>query len=209
MSRNLNLSTESSMGSLLYAFAWFLFALVHSLLARPSLQEKFESHVKSWYRLLYNLLALISVAIVLVAGRSWLSDNRFAMFDNQLVEIFSLVVQLLGLVVLVLAFASYDKGRFIGITQVITGERVSSATNEPLQRSGLNRWMRHPLYTGAFLVLWGGAISLLGFWTAIWGTLYLVIGSRFEERKLINIYGDDYRRYQQDVPQFFPRLKKV
>ena len=58
-------------------------------------------------------------------------------------------------------------------------------------------------------MLWGGAISLLGFWTAIWGTLYLVIGSRFEERKLVNIYGDDYQRYQQDVPQFFPRLKKV
>ena len=195
------------MGSLLYAFAWLLFALVHSLLARPSIQEKFESHVKCWYRLLYNLLAFISVAIVLVVGRSWLNSNRFALLDNQLVVIFSLVVQLLGLVVLVLAFASYDKGRFIGITQVITGERVSSAINEPLQRSGLNRWMRHPLYTGAFLVLWGGAISLLGLWTAIWGTLYLVIGSLFEERKLVITYGDDYRRYQQEVPQFFPRLK--
>ena len=197
------------MGSLLYAFAWFLFAAVHSLLARPSVQGKFESYVKSWYRLFYNLLALISVAIVLMVGKSWLSHNRFAIFDNQPVEIFTIVVQLLGFVVLVLAFASYDKGRFIGITQVMTGERVSSATNEPLQRSGLNRWVRHPLYTGAFLVLWGGAISLLGVWTAIWGTLYLVIGSRFEERKLVNIYGDDYQRYQQDVPQFFPRLKKV
>jgi len=196
------------MGSLLYAFAWLLFAAVHSLLARPPVQKKIESYVKSWYRLLYNLLALTSVAIVLMAGKSWLSNKRFAIFENQPAEIFTFVVQLLGFVVLVLAFASYDKGRFIGITQVITGERVSSATNEPLQRSGLNRWVRHPLYTGAFLVLWGGSISLLGVWTALWGTLYLVIGSLFEERKLVNTYGDDYLRYQQDVPQFFPRLKK-
>ena len=106
--------------------------------------------------------------------------------------------------VLLAALAKYDLGRFSGITQLFTGERVSAVSNEPLQISGLNKRVRHPLYTGAFLLLWGGAINSFELWTAIWGSVYLVIGTVFEERKLVSIYGDDYRRYQQQVPRYFP-----
>ena len=106
----------------------------------------------------------------------------------------------------VLALSMYDLGRFSGITQLITGEKTSSASNEPLQRQFLNRWVRHPLYTAAFFLLWGGATSTLGLWTAIWGTIYLIIGTLFEERKLVRIYGNDYRIYQREVPRYFPAL---
>ena len=105
-----------------------------------------------------------------------------------------------------LALSMYDIGRFSGITQAITGEKLSSTSNEPLQRRFLNRWVRHPLYTAAFLLLWGGAVSTLGLWTAVWGTLYLIIGTFFEEQKLVRIYGDDYRLYQREVPKYFPPI---
>lgn len=130
----------------------------------------------------------------------------FAVFEYELLSVLTNGIRLVGLIVLVVAFASYDIGRFVGITQLITGERISSSPNEPLQRNGLNRWVRHPLYTGAFLMLWGGAISIFDIWTAIWGTTYLVIGTKFEERKLVKIYQDEYLNYQREVPRYFPRL---
>ena len=113
-------------------------------------------------------------------------------------------IKILGYIVLLVALLKYDVGRFAGITQLFTGERVSASTSEPLQKQGLNRWVRHPLYTGVFLVLWGGAVSLFDVWTAIWGTVYLLIGTMFEERKLLRIYGDDYHKYQKEVPRYFP-----
>lgn len=116
----------------------------------------------------------------------------------------SLCIQMLGYIVLLAALLKYDVGRFAGITQMFTGERVSASTSEPLQRQGLNRWVRHPLYTGAFLILWGGVVSLFDLWTAIWGTVYLLIGTMFEERKLLRIYGDEYQQYQKEVPRYFP-----
>jgi len=192
------------MGILLYAVAWFLFAVTHSLLARVSIQQKIENYLGCLYRLAYNVLALFSIGIVLLCGRTWLVDSRYHFFETTLVSIFCFAVQLIGFAVLIIAFARYDIGRFVGITQLVTREKVSSVSNEPLQRNGLNRYMRHPLYTGAFLVLWGGAVSSLGIWTAIFGTLYFLIGSLFEERKLVRIYGDDYRKYQQEVPRYFP-----
>ena len=196
------------MGPVIYAFSWLLFAVVHSLLARPWLQKKFETYCGRYYRLLYNLLAALKLAVVFYIGSVWLSQSRFAMFDSAALFVATATLQVLGMVVMAVALLPYDIGRFAGITQVLTGERVSAVDNaqirEPLQRHWLNRWMRHPLYTGALLFLWGGAVHSLGLWTALWGSLYLLIGARFEERKLIRSYGEEYVQYQRDVPAFFP-----
>ena len=194
------------MGILLYASAWFLFALTHSALARPAIQEYLEVFLGRWYRFLYNALATTTILMVLFAGRVLLSSDVLTGFQNDLFAVLMNGIRFIGLVVLVVALTSYDIGRFVGITQVITGERLSSPNIEPLQRSGLNRWVRHPLYTGAFLTLWGGAISLFDVWTAIFGTVYLVIGTRFEERKLVKIYQTEYLNYQKEVPRYFPRF---
>ena len=135
-----------------------------------------------------------------------ISSERFYILNNELTIYAGHAVQLTGFIIIALAILSYDMGRFIGITQIFKAEKVSASLNEPLQQNGLNRWVRHPLYTGAFFVLWGGAASVLDVWTAALGTLYLVIGSRFEERKLLRIYGNAYRIYQRDVPRYFPKL---
>lgn len=194
------------MDILLYAFLWFLFAAKHSLLARVAVQAKLEEFLGAWYRLIYNAVALVTIILVYLAGHLLLANQTFSFLDNSIGTFLSLAIQVAGLITLLVAIKQYDIGRFTGITQVRTGERLSEATHEPLQQRGLNRWVRHPLYTGAFLVLWGGAGSTLGLWTAVWGSLYLVIGTRFEERKLIGLYQDNYREYQQQVPRYFPRI---
>ena len=192
------------MTTLLYGFAWALFGITHSVLARPLVQHKLELYLGRSYRFLYNALALLSIGVVLLVGRRILDTSRLALFDNSVFISGSYAIQLLGMVIIVIAFMAYDMGRFVGITQLVTGEKLSTSVDEPLQQNGLNRWVRHPLYTGAFFALWGGAFSAFDIWTAIWGSLYLVIGTHFEERKLIRLYGDQYRTYQREVPRYFP-----
>lgn len=192
------------MGPLVYALAWLIFAIFHSILARQNVQKRLEYLTSKYYRLLYNILALLQIAAVIYIGQLWLSDVRFNLLDSNIAINTFNAIRAIGFLILALALTTYDLGRFAGITQAITGELVSNLSNEPLQRRFLNQWMRHPLYTGAFLILWGGATSSLGFWTALWGTTYLVIGTHFEERKLTDIYGDEYRKYQQEVPCYFP-----
>lgn len=34
---------------------------------------------------------------------------------------------------------------------------------------------------------------------------YMVVGGYFEERRMVRIFGDDYRAYQRQVPPFLPR----
>jgi len=40
--------------------------------------------------------------------------------------------------------------------------------------------------------------------TAVAVSIYFIIGSKLEERKLIVYYGDTYRRYMERVPGLFP-----
>jgi len=74
--------------------------------------------------------------------------------------------------------------------------------------NGMYRFVRHPLYFFSLLALWSMpvmTVNLLMF--NIGATLYFVIGSRVEERRLVQSYGEAYRAYQQRVPGLIPLLR--
>jgi protein-S-isoprenylcysteine O-methyltransferase Ste14 len=36
--------------------------------------------------------------------------------------------------------------------------------------------------------------------------VYFYVGANFEEKKLVRVFGDIYKKYQKSVPQIFPSL---
>jgi protein-S-isoprenylcysteine O-methyltransferase Ste14 len=67
--------------------------------------------------------------------------------------------------------------------------------------------VRHPLYLFSLLAIWPSPImteSLLAFNAA--ATLYFVVGSRLEEKRLIAAFGQTYLDYQRRVPWLIPGL---
>jgi protein-S-isoprenylcysteine O-methyltransferase Ste14 len=65
--------------------------------------------------------------------------------------------------------------------------------------------VRHPLYSTGLLILWCFPIltaGTLAFDAAI--TLYILIGSELEERRLILEFGDAYLRYRKKVARLIP-----
>lgn len=187
-------------GHALYALAWASFGLGHSVLARLSVQRRLKPLFGPWYRLSYNVFALLHFALVLAVGRwavglepfawpFWLHGSMWA-------------VHATGWAVLLTAGRWYDLGRFSGITQIRRG--IDEPDDEPLHIDGPHRYIRHPLYAGAYLILWGAAQSPLGLATAVWGSLYLAVGTWFEERKLLALYGQAYADYRRQVPALIP-----
>jgi protein-S-isoprenylcysteine O-methyltransferase Ste14 len=88
-------------------------------------------------------------------------------------------------------------------------DTVVTRREHTLVTSGPYRWVRHPFYVAAALIF--AAMSLLtanAFLAATGGMalLLLVIRTRTEEEKLIERFGDDYRRYMERTGRFFPRL---
>jgi len=192
----------------LYALGWISFAVAHSSLARQSFQKRFERYLRGAYRLIYNVLSVIHIVALLSLGKYYLDTRPFHILNSSLVATALLMIKVAGLLIIVVSLTKYDLGRFSGFTQLQTMESLGDTSREPLQIKGLNSWVRHPLYSGAFLYLWGGSGSSYGLWTAIFGSLYLYVGSVLEERKLVEYYGSSYMAYQQKVPRFVPSKRQ-
>ncbi len=185
---------------LLYALAWLTFGAGHSLLAGVRVKAWLGPLLGRSYRLAYNLFAGLHFALIAWVGVLLLGVLPAFELPTP-VKAGLLVMHLAGWAGLLWSMRYYDGARLLGLTQLLHPERPE---DEPLRSDGPHRCVRHPLYAFAFLVLWGAAINPLGLATAIWASLYLVIGSRFEERRLLGLYGEDYARYRQRVPAFLP-----
>ena len=67
--------------------------------------------------------------------------------------------------------------------------------------------MRHPLYTAGLVLIWLTPVmtsGVLGLNLAL--SLYIAIGYRLEERRLVAEFGVAYLDYQARVPALFPRV---
>ena len=69
---------------------------------------------------------------------------------------------------------------------------------------------RHPIYLGGILMYLAALVLTLSLAaTVIWIIIILYYGflARYEEDLLIEKFGDEYRRYMQQVPKWIPRFK--
>lgn len=72
-----------------------------------------------------------------------------------------------------------------------------------LVSSGVYRISRNPIYVGLSLLLFAWAMYLASHWSLIGGMLFIIYIDRFqivpEERILLELFGDNYKRYQSNV----------
>ena len=183
-----------------YALAWASFGLFHSLLARGSGAALLRRVFGTGERLAYNGIAAVHLFTVFLIGHWALGDQPGFARPDWLVWL-QWGGLALGLLVGFKAIQSYDLGLFAGTKQMREGP---AEKEEPLATQGLHRYVRHPLYSALFLCLWGLVHDPLSLATALWGSLYTLIGTYFEERKLIALYGRAYADYRSRVPAFLP-----
>lgn len=189
----------------LYALAWAFFALGHSGLASPAAKRVLKPLLGHRLRLAYNLVALLQFALVAWVGAVTLGGRPA--FDLPARWEWALApVHLAGWAVLLWSARHYDLGLLAGTRQLREPRFGEEGADEdgPLRLEGPHRYVRHPLYAGGFLILWGAAASPLGLATAVWGSLYLLMGTWFEERKLLRLHGRAYAEYRRRVPAFVP-----
>ncbi|MGE5503997.1 MAG: methyltransferase family protein [Actinomycetota bacterium] len=184
---------------LVYALAWLAFAATHSGLAGGRL----KAWAGRWHRIAYNLVALAQFAAVAGVGAAVLGGEPAFDLPGWLKAAMA-AVHLSGWVLMVVAGRWYDLGRLAGTAQL-----KGAGDDEPLGTGGIHAWVRHPFYAAGFLILWGAALSPLGLATAAWGSLYLLAGTWFEERRLLGLYGAAYADYRARVPAFIPWRGRV
>jgi protein-S-isoprenylcysteine O-methyltransferase Ste14 len=196
----------SVMGPVLTFVSFAVYAILHSILASLWAKDKSRAMLGSFsdraYRLTYNLLAGITFLPVLAIVAVFPGDTLYRISWPW--SLLTTLIQLTGAAIILVGILQTDLWHFVGLRQ-FTQEKPSPES--PLVTNGLYRYIRHPLYTGGLLLIWflpQMTTSMLAF--NIVGSLYLYIGSFFEERRLIAEFGETYLRYQKRVGRFFPRI---
>ncbi len=104
-------------------------------------------------------------------------------------------------------FSTYlvDHFSLFGLRQVYSYLKGLPDEPTPFKTPALYKVVRHPLYLGFIIAFWSAPRMTLGhlFFAAVC-TAYIVLAIQFEERDLMESYGDSYRKYRTQVSMLLP-----
>jgi protein-S-isoprenylcysteine O-methyltransferase Ste14 len=105
-------------------------------------------------------------------------------------------------------FFSYDPLAFFGIRQILSFKKKNEKKfSSEIKKGGLLGVVRHPMYSALIIYLWTQTFRTVDIIVNIILTIYVVIGTLLEEKKLILEFGDSYKQYQKQVPMLIPFTK--
>jgi protein-S-isoprenylcysteine O-methyltransferase Ste14 len=99
-----------------------------------------------------------------------------------------------------------DHFELFGLRQAFASATLRPPPEPQLQTPLLYRHVRHPLYAGLMLSLWAVPMMTGGrLLFALGLSAYILIGIAFEERDLLQRFGERYRAYREQVGMLVPR----
>jgi protein-S-isoprenylcysteine O-methyltransferase Ste14 len=181
-----------------------LFAAQHSVMARQGFKRWWTRFVpRSVERSTYVLFASL---VLLILYWQWqpISEPVWTVQDPIAVAAI-IAIFWLGWGMLFLSTFLLSHFELFGLSQVFARllgrELPAPQFHTPL----LYRHVRHPLYLSFLLIFWSAPAMTAGhllFAAATTG--YILVAIQLEERDLIGLFGDQYRRYRRQVAMLLP-----
>ena len=190
---------------LLLAFAWLLYGAIHSFMASNYFKNfvaKILGKYFRFYRLIYNVLAFVLLIPVFAVQFSTEKEMLWQISIYQ--PVIGKFITICGVLFVFRALQGYDLLEFSGL------DFNKKQEQGEFKSDGLLKYMRHPSYFGILISVWGiflADASTRSLTSAVTITVYLFVGIYFEEKKLLAVFGEKYKRYQQEVPMLIPFLK--
>lgn len=181
-----------------------LFAVPHSVMARPSFKRWWTRYVPpAVERSTYVLVSSATLGLLFWLWRPipdivWdvaSPAGRWAV----------LAVFWTGWAVVFLSTFLINHFDLFGLRQVYLYAHGHPYTPLRFRTPGLYRFVRHPIMVGFLLAFWAAPSMTAGHLLfAAATTAYVLVALRFEERDLEHYYGEEYRTYRRQVGMLLP-----
>lgn len=185
-----------------------LFAVQHSVMARPVFKRWWARIVPpSVERSVYVLLSS-SVLLILfwkwqaMTDVVWIVENPIGRF----------IVQgcfWLGWLTVIGSTFMVSHLDLFGLRQVYLRIRSVEYTPIPFRATAFYQYVRHPTMLGFLIAFWASPLMTVGhLFFSIVMTAYIFIGIYLEERDSLDLQGDVFNQYRNDVPMIIPFFGK-
>ena len=187
-----------------------LFCVSHSILASNKIKKTFQNrfgNLIAFYRIGYNFISIISFVIIY----KMLPQIDITVYE--LPDPFAKIVillQVISFLGIVWCAKYFSTGEFLGWSQLKRFRKSSYDSDDLDEKSELRiegpyKYSRHPVYFFSILIIvLRPAMGLTYLIIVVIFVAYFYIGSVFEERRLIEKFGDAYINYQKSVPRILP-----
>jgi protein-S-isoprenylcysteine O-methyltransferase Ste14 len=158
--------------------------------------EKLMGKGFRYYRTIYSL---ISIPLLAPAFMIWMT------YSKSTPVLYVVPHNLYPVVILVRLVALGMFGYAILQVNLLEFSGIKPEKKKVLLTGGAYGIVRHPLYIAGILILIAQMeMTMLDMIAALLATGYFLAGGFIEERRLLIVFGDEYRKYQNQVPMFIP-----
>lgn len=183
-----------------------VFAVQHSGMARQGFKKLFARFASpAIERSTYVLLT--SLALILLFWQWQPIPTAIWHIENPVLAGIATAGGFLGWLIVLYSTFLISHFELFGLTQVVA--HFAGRMVEPVRfrTPGLYRLIRHPIYLGFIIAFWCTPTMTQGHLLfASVTTAYIFVGIYLEERDLVRLFGNEYRRYREQVAMLLPRL---
>jgi protein-S-isoprenylcysteine O-methyltransferase Ste14 len=181
-----------------------VFAIQHSVMARQGFKRWWTKFVpESVERSTFVLFA--SLALILLFWQWRAIPTIVWSIANPNIAMVATGLSLVGFLIVLVSTFLINHFELFGLHQVFNnflGRAMPAPSfHEPL----FYRFVRHPIYLGFIIAFWVAPVMTLGhlLFAAV-TTAYMLVAIVLEERDLVSVFGDQYRKYRGRVPMLLP-----
>lgn len=190
---------------------WAGYCFLHSFL----ISTWFTYHITRLFKKYYAFYRLFYVVIstyllIILINYTDTFNNEIIITYNFPWSIIRYVLMYGSLLLFFYAFFfNYDSLSFFGIRQILNMGKVNkSNSDDAIKKNGLLGIIRHPMYLTLIIFLWCQTSKMMDVYLNIVLTIYVIIGTLLEEKKLVLEFGEAYIQYKKEVPMLIPFIKR-
>ena len=181
-----------------------LFAVQHAVMARPAFKRRWTKIISP--RIERNTFVLATCLVLGLLFWQWRPIEGVVWQAQGTAAVVLQTGYWLGIGIVFLATVNIGHFSLFGLRQAWDNLHGRSEAQPAFVTPGMYRFVRHPIMTGFLVAFWCVPTMTVGhlLFSAVASTYIFLAVHFLEERDLIKVFGERYRRYRSAVPSFFP-----